>query len=435
MPSKRTNALRRRTRSSLDGRILAALLEHGTALQMLALGAEEEVHHVACQPATEFAGRIPDWVGELRQARTRGETVVFVADSHGRAERVIELLADYEVPAAPIDRGEDAHSAAVTSCGRPSVEGLPPAGRRAAALGRDRRLRRGRRTTSAAARPRARSCPTSAISRSAISSCTSITASACSSASSGSRSASNHRSSCSSATPARTSCSCRSNGWISFRSTPAPRGLARSPRRHHLGKGKDARQESHARHGRGTPQALRVARAIPGHAFSADSHWQQEFEDAFEWDLTVDQTSAVSDIKRDMESPAPMDRLLCGDVGYGKTEVAMRAAFKAVMDGKQVAFLAPTTVLAFQHLKTCDQPVRRVSGTDRHDQPLPFEGGTTAGSRRSRGRQGRDHRRHPSAVVEGRAIPRFGLLVVDEEQRFGVAHKERINSSGSGWTS
>src|SRR4029077_17409030 len=77
-------------------------------------------------------------------------------------------------------------------------------------------------------------------------------------------------------------------------------------------------------------------RAIPGHAFSADSHWQQEFEDAFEWDLPIDPRKAVTDIKRDMESPQTMDRLRCGDVGYGKTEVAMRAAFKAVMDGKQV---------------------------------------------------------------------------------------------------
>ena len=93
-------------------------------------------------------------------------------------------------------------------------------------------------------------------------------------------------------------------------------------------------------------------KAVPGHAFSPDSHWQQEFEDAFEYELTPDQKTAIADIKRDMESPTPMDRLLCGDVGYGKTEVAMRAAFKAVMDGKQVAFLAPTTVLAFQHQKT-----------------------------------------------------------------------------------
>ncbi len=93
-------------------------------------------------------------------------------------------------------------------------------------------------------------------------------------------------------------------------------------------------------------------KAVPGHAFSADTHWQEEFEDAFPYELTADQATAIADIKRDMESPTPMDRLLCGDVGYGKTEVAMRAAFKAVMDGKQVAILAPTTVLAFQHQKT-----------------------------------------------------------------------------------
>src|SRR5207302_2702733 len=98
-------------------------------------------------------------------------------------------------------------------------------------------------------------------------------------------------------------------------------------------------------------------KAVPGHAFSPDSHWQQEFEDAFEYDLTPDQVSAVTDIKRDMEAPSPMDRLLCGDVGYGKTEVAMRAAFKAVMDTKQVAVLAPTTVLAFQHEKTLQDRV------------------------------------------------------------------------------
>src|SRR5436189_2259337 len=92
-------------------------------------------------------------------------------------------------------------------------------------------------------------------------------------------------------------------------------------------------------------------KAVPGHAFSADSHWQQEFEEALEYELTPDQKTAVADIKRDMETSTPMDRLLCGVVGYGNTEVAMRAAFKAVMDGKQVAVLAPPTVLAFQHLK------------------------------------------------------------------------------------
>jgi transcription-repair coupling factor (superfamily II helicase) len=167
-------------------------------------------------------------------------------------------------------------------------------------------------------------------------------------------------------------------------------------------------------------------KAMPGHAFTADSHWQQEFEDAFEWDLTVDQVNAVSDIKGDMESPTTMDRLLCGDVGYGKTEVAMRAAFKAVMDGKQVAVLAPTTVLAFQHLKTLKN--RFAAFPVRIDMVSRF---------RSKAEQ--------KAILEDLAAGKveiivgthrllskdvqfrdLGLLVVDEEQRFGVAHKERI---------
>src|SRR5436853_2317735 len=89
-----------------------------------------------------------------------------------------------------------------------------------------------------------------------------------------------------------------------------------------------------------------------GYAFSTDTEWQKEFEEAFQYDETPDQLTAIADIKKDMESSMPMDRLVCGDVGYGKTEVAMRAAFKAVADGKQVAVLAPTTVLAYQHFET-----------------------------------------------------------------------------------
>jgi len=91
---------------------------------------------------------------------------------------------------------------------------------------------------------------------------------------------------------------------------------------------------------------------VRGHAFPPDAPWQREFEDAFPYDLTVDQATAIDDVKEDMETPSPMDRLIIGDVGYGKTEVAMRAAFKAVMDGRQVAVLAPTTVLAYQHFET-----------------------------------------------------------------------------------
>ncbi len=167
-------------------------------------------------------------------------------------------------------------------------------------------------------------------------------------------------------------------------------------------------------------------KAVPGHAFSPDSHWQQEFEDAFEWELTPDQQNAIADIKSDMESPTSMDRLLCGDVGYGKTEVAMRAAFKAVMDGKQVAFLAPTTVLAFQHQKTLRD---RFAGF-----PVRIEMISRFRTKAEQKQVVDDAAAGKVEIIVGthRLLSKdlqfrdLGLLVVDEEQRFGVAHKERI---------
>ena len=167
-------------------------------------------------------------------------------------------------------------------------------------------------------------------------------------------------------------------------------------------------------------------KAVPGHAFGPDTHWQEEFEDAFEFDLTPDQAAAITDIKRDMESSTPMDRLLCGDVGYGKTEVAMRAAFKAVMDGKQVAFLAPTTVLAAQHLKTLRD--RFAAFPAKIDMISRFRTRQEIKQALDELAAGRldvivGTHRLLSKDVQFRDL---GLLVVDEEQRFGVAHKERI---------
>jgi transcription-repair coupling factor (superfamily II helicase) len=167
-------------------------------------------------------------------------------------------------------------------------------------------------------------------------------------------------------------------------------------------------------------------KTVVGHAFSPDTHWQQEFEDAFPYDLTPDQFTAISDIKADMESATPMDRLLCGDVGYGKTEVAMRAAFKAVMDGKQVAVLAPTTVLAFQHVKTLRE--RFAAFPVRIDMVSRFR--TKAEQKQSL----EDLAAGKVEIIVGthRLLSKdvqfrdLGLLVVDEEQRFGVVHKEKI---------
>jgi transcription-repair coupling factor (superfamily II helicase) len=167
-------------------------------------------------------------------------------------------------------------------------------------------------------------------------------------------------------------------------------------------------------------------KTAPGHSFPKDTNWQREFEDAFEFEETPDQERAIGDVKRDLESPLPMDRLLCGDVGYGKTEVAMRAAFKALADSKQVAILAPTTVLAFQHYETFRRrfaafPVRvemlsRFRNSREQKKILEeLEGGkldVVVGTHRLISKDVKFHD--------------LGLLVVDEEQRFGVAHKERL---------
>jgi len=167
-------------------------------------------------------------------------------------------------------------------------------------------------------------------------------------------------------------------------------------------------------------------KTTPARAFSRDTTWQKEFEDAFEFEETPDQQRAIDEVKRDMESTVPMDRLLCGDVGYGKTEVAMRAAFKAVADSAQVAVLAPTTVLAFQHYETFRRrfaafPVRvallsRFRSKSEQKKTLEeLEAGKVdivIGTHRLLSRDVKFHD--------------LGLLVVDEEQRFGVAHKERL---------
>jgi len=173
-------------------------------------------------------------------------------------------------------------------------------------------------------------------------------------------------------------------------------------------------------------QLYAARKAAAGFSFSADGNWQREFEDAFEFEETPDQNLAIADIKKDLEKPVPMDRLLCGDVGYGKTEVAMRAAFKVVADGKQVAVLAPTTVLAFQHYETFKKRFA----------PFPARIEML-----SRFRSAAEQRKVLGELEAGKvdvvigthrllskdvAFQDLGLLVVDEEQRFGVAHKERL---------
>lgn len=176
----------------------------------------------------------------------------------------------------------------------------------------------------------------------------------------------------------------------------------------------------------GLIQLYAARQASKGYAYTPDTTWQKEFEDRFPYEETDDQLTAIREVKEDMESARPMDRLLCGDVGYGKTEVALRAAFKAVQDSKQVAYLAPTTVLALQHYNTFvsrmkDFPVRvellsrLISQKEQSAVLKRLKNGETdivIGTHRLLGKDIEFHD--------------LGLLVIDEEQRFGVKHKERI---------
>ena len=171
-----------------------------------------------------------------------------------------------------------------------------------------------------------------------------------------------------------------------------------------------------------------IRMSVPGHAFGPDTPWQQELEDAFPHEETPDQLRVIEEVKRDMEQVAPMDRLICGDVGFGKTEIAIRAAFKAVMEGKQVAVLVPTTLLAEQHFLTFSEryspfPVTlkmlsRFVPPDEQQQVVADAAGgkvdIVIGTHR--------------LLSRDVAFKDLGLLVVDEEQRFGVAHKERLKA-------
>ncbi|MEV1016429.1 transcription-repair coupling factor [Micromonospora sp. NPDC049801] len=175
-------------------------------------------------------------------------------------------------------------------------------------------------------------------------------------------------------------------------------------------------------------QLYAARKASKGHSFGPDTPWQRELEDAFPWQETPDQLAAIDEVKRDMEQTVPMDRLICGDVGYGKTEIAVRAAFKAVQDGKQVAVLVPTTLLVQQHYNTFAERMSQF--------PVQIR-------QLSRFQTAKETERTLEMVADGtvdivigthrllQTATRFkqlGLVIVDEEQRFGVEHKEHLKT-------
>ncbi|HXG54294.1 MAG TPA: transcription-repair coupling factor [Vicinamibacterales bacterium] len=403
-----------------EGRLVEA-----TALETLAIG--DDSVHLSTQPAQEFNGRVQDWVVEIRKARERGDAVVFVADTHGRAERTIELLAEYDVFAVPADRSEDARTASMMVAVGHLSRGfrVPGAGLQfwaeADVFEEERKTHERRRSATRTFLSDFRDLKIGDLVvhvDHGIGMFVGLK---------------------------RIELGHETQEFMELRYfgedklfVPVERldlvqkftGAAR-PAPDKLGgatweKAKTRVKKAMRDMAEELLKLYAARRAMPGHAFSPDSHWQQEFEDAFEWDLTPDQSAAVTDIKGDMESTTPMDRLLCGDVGYGKTEVAMRAAFKAVMDGKQVAVLAPTTVLAFQHEKTLKNrfaafPVRIDTLSrfrNKAEQKQTLEDLAAGKVEVVVG----THRLLSKDVV----FRDLGLLVVDEEQRFGVVHKERI---------
>jgi transcription-repair coupling factor (superfamily II helicase) len=389
--------------------------------------ADPSSRHIQCQPAVEFRGRLPEWVDEIRRARERRDRVLFIAATHGRVERTIELLRDYEVVAVDMDRAEEAHSATVlVGTGRLSRGfRLPDAALQLWAetdlFEEERRTHERRRAAKGAFLSDFRDLKVGdhvvhvdhgigvfvGLRQIAVGS------------------------------DVQEFMELRYSGEDKL-FVPVERldlvqkytGGAR-PSLDKLGGVTWERAKTRVKKAMRdmAEELLKLyasRKSIPGHAFSADTHWQQEFEDAFDFEITPDQRTAIADIKADMESPTPMDRLLCGDVGYGKTEVGMRAAFKAVMDGKQVAFLAPTTVLAFQHLKTLTR--RFASFPVTIDMVSRFRSKAEQKQTLANLAAGKldiivgTHRLLSKDVI----FKDLGLLVVDEEQRFGVAHKERI---------
>jgi transcription-repair coupling factor (superfamily II helicase) len=394
-----------------------------------------ETRHVSCQPAMEFRGRVNDWVGEIRQARQRGDTVLFVADSHGRAERTVEILQEYEIVAIPVELAEDAHVAAVLIAVGSLSRGfrLPDAALQIYA------------ETDVFEEERSRPEKRRNLAKTFLSDLRDLKVGDLVvhvDHGIGEFVGLKQLNAVGRAVPGAPT---DTQEFLELRYAGEDKLFVPVERLDLVQKFSGGTRPALDRLGGTTWEKAKTRvkkamrdmaeellklyaqrKAVPGHAFAADTHWQEEFEDAFPYDLTPDQATAVAEIKKDMESATPMDRLLCGDVGYGKTEVAVRAAFKAVMDGKQVAVLAPTTVLAFQHVKTLRDRfagfpvtidvVNRFRSTQEIKEALA---GAAAGKV--------DilvgtHRLLSKDV----AFKDLGLLVVDEEQRFGVAHKERI---------
>jgi transcription-repair coupling factor (superfamily II helicase) len=422
----------------LKAEIASAVVVEELAIEdsSLAGGTEVPPLQLSTQPTAVFHGRIPDWIADVKSAQANGDLVVFVAGSHGRAERTVELLKDYEVRAIMAsDAGDVVRGAVMVAEGWLS-KGFrlraPASESQALQIYAETDVFDEERRKTGAGKKRSVSAAFLSDLRDlkvgdlivhvdhGIGQFVGL-----------------KQISVAGGDVVQEFLELRYFGDAKL-FVPVERldliqkytGGTKPPLDRLGGTSWERAKTRVKKAMRDMAEELlklyAARKAVPGHAFGPDTHWQEEFEDAFEFTLTADQSTAIAEIKRDMESPTPMDRLLCGDVGYGKTEVAMRAAFKAVMDGKQVAFLAPTTILAAQHLKTLRD--RFAAFPAKIDMVSRFRSKQEIKEALEALASGRldvivgTHRLLSKDVI----FKDLGLLVVDEEQRFGVAHKERI---------
>jgi len=410
---------------------LRVRLEGGGRFETLGLDGDDALPHrpVACQPATVFHGRLGDWVDAVRKSRSAGETQLFVAATAGRAERITELLRECELSAVSVDRAETTQGVAILVATGQLSQGfrLPEVGLQVYAetdlFDEERRVFDRKKSAATAFLSDLRDLKVGdhvVHVDHGIGGFVGLT---------------------------QLDVGGTPHELMELRYAGGDKLFVpvehldliqkftggQHPALDRLGGASWERAKTRVKRAMrdmaGELLKLYAARkAAAGHKFSPDTHWQHEFESAFKYSLTPDQATAVADIKRDLEMPSPMDRLLCGDVGYGKTEVALRGAFKAMMEGKQVALLSPTTVLAFQHFQTI---VKRFAAF-----PVRVE-------MVSRFRSRVEQKAVLSDLVAGKVdlivgthrllskdveFHDLGLLIIDEEQRFGVAHKERIKT-------
>ncbi len=408
---------------------LAPALDRAPRLEALAVD-DETGRHVSCQPSLEFRGRVADWVADVQQARSRGDTVLFVAGTAGLAERAVEILEAYEVVAVPVKHADEAGRGAVLVAVGELSAGfrLPGAALQiyveTDVFEEERRDHERRRNVAKTFLSDLRDLKVGDLVVHVDHGIGEFV---------GLKQLGVRGEATETQEFLELRYAAANKLFVPIERLDLVQKYAGSSRPTLDRLGGTSWEKAKMR----VKKAMRdmaeellklyaQRKAIPGHAFAPDTHWQEEFEAAFPYELTPDQATAIVDIKRDMEAPTPMDRLLCGDVGYGKTEVAVRAAFKAILDGKQVAVLAPTTVLAFQHAKTLNE---RFAGF-----PVTVE-------MISRFRTSQEIKKALTTLAAGKVdvivgthrllskdvqFRDLGLLVIDEEQRFGVAHKERI---------